>query len=123
MIEIMKLKRALSKLDLNHSIVEKNDGKEALEILKQSEALPDIILLDLNLPKMNGIDFLKKLKEDERLRFIPTIILTTSSNQNDMLDCYSIGVSGYILKPLKYEDYVDKIDKLLKYWCMNELYV
>ncbi|MDG4715909.1 MULTISPECIES: response regulator [Winogradskyella] len=121
MIEVMKLNRATKSLQLNHKIREANNGEEALNLLQQKDNLPDIILLDLNMPKINGIEFLRILKADERLRYIPTIILTTSSNQRDLLECYKIGVSGYVLKPLKYEDYVSKIDKLLAYWSVNEL--
>jgi CheY-like chemotaxis protein len=70
---------------------------------------------------INGIEFLKILKKDEDLKHIPTIILTTSSNQKDLLECYKTGMSGYILKPLKYEDYVKKIEVVLSYWSLNEL--
>lgn len=121
MIEVMKLNRVSSSLDLNHTIIEANNGEEALEILEKKDNLPDIILLDLNMPKINGIEFLKILKNDERLKYIPTIILTTSNNQRDLLECYKAGIAGYVLKPLKYEQYVEKIKKLLTYWSMNEL--
>ena len=121
MIEVMKLSKATSSLNLNHKIVEANNGEEALKLLEQKDKLPDIILLDLNMPKINGIEFLKILKADDRLNYIPTIILTTSNNQRDLLECYKIGIAGYVLKPLKYEDYVSKIEKLLAYWSINEL--
>ncbi len=121
MIEIMKLKRTISTLKLKHEIVEAHNGEEALSILEEKENLPDIILLDLNMPKINGIEFLGILKNDETLKYIPTIILTTSNNQKDLLECYKIGVAGYVLKPLKYEDYMTKIEKLLAYWSINEL--
>ena len=121
LIEVMKLKRATGSLNLNHKITEANNGEEALNLLKQKDNLPDIILLDLNMPKINGIEFLRILKADERLRYIPTIILTTSNNQRDLLECFEIVIAGYVLKPLKYEDYVSKIEKLLAYWSMNEL--
>ncbi|MDP5081948.1 MAG: response regulator [Winogradskyella sp.] len=121
MIEVMKLNRAKSSLQLNHKIIEANNGEDALQLLEQKDNLPDIILLDLNMPKINGIEFLKILKADDRLKYIPTIILTTSNNQRDLLECYKIGVAGYVLKPLKYEDYVSKIEKLLAYWSINEL--
>lgn len=121
MIEVMKLNRTISSLGLNHKIIEANNGEEALKILEKKEELPDIILLDLNMPKINGIEFLNILKADDILKFIPTIILTTSNNQRDLLECYKIGVSGYVLKPLKYEEYVSKIEKLLSYWSINEL--
>ncbi|WP_452227166.1 response regulator [Lacinutrix cladophorae] len=123
MIEIMKLNRTISTLKLDHKIIEANNGEEALEILEQKDNLPDVILLDLNMPKINGIEFLSILKKDDVLKYIPTIILTTSNNQKDLLECYKIGVAGYILKPLKYEDYVSKIEKLLAYWSINELIV
>ncbi|GAB1855963.1 response regulator [Flavobacteriaceae bacterium MHTCC 0001] len=120
-IEVMKLNRTISKLGLPHKIVEANNGEEALQILNKKEELPDIILLDLNMPKLNGIEFLNILKKDDVLKYIPTIILTTSSNQKDLLECYKIGIAGYVLKPLKYEDYISKIEKLMAYWSINEL--
>ncbi|KAA5822342.1 response regulator [Algibacter amylolyticus] len=121
MIEIMKFNRTISQLQLNHKVIEANNGEDALKILKKKDELPDIILLDLNMPKINGIEFLGILKNDDVLKYIPTIILTTSSNQKDLLECYKIGVAGYVLKPLKYEDYVSKMERLLAYWSINEL--
>lgn len=120
-IEVMKLNRTITKLKLNHKIVIANNGEEALKTLKFDNFLPDIILLDLNMPKMNGIEFLSILKSDENLRHIPAVILTTSKNQKDLLECYKIGIAGYVLKPLKYEDYIFKIQNLLDYWSCNEL--
>jgi CheY-like chemotaxis protein len=121
MIEVMKLNRAILSLELSHKIIEANNGEEALKLLKEKDNIPDIILLDLNMPKINGIEFLSILKKHDTLKYVPTIILTTSSNQRDLLACYEIGVAGYILKPLKYEEYVSKIEKLLAYWSINEL--
>jgi len=121
MIEVMKFQRTISSLQLKHNIIEANNGEEALEILLKKRELPDIILLDLNMPKINGIEFLNILKSDDVLKYVPTIILTTSQNQKDLLECYKIGIAGYVLKPLKYEDYVSKIEKLLAYWSINEL--
>lgn len=120
-IEVIKLKRAMSKLALDHEIIEAINGEEALEVLKGDEVHPDILLLDLNMPKINGIEFLKILKNDADFRYLPVIILTTSNNRKDVLECYRIGVAGYILKPLKYEEYIDKIGKALAYWSINEL--
>lgn len=120
-IEVMKFNRVISSLNLIHKVIEANNGVEALDILKNKEIIPDIIILDLNMPKLNGIEFLRILKEDEKLRYIPSIILSTSSNHKDLLECYKIGIAGYLIKPLKYEDYVEKIKKLLDYWSINEL--
>lgn len=121
LIEVMKLKRTISSLKLNHTIIEANNGEVALEILNKKDALPDIILLDLNMPKINGIEFLSILKADDVLKYLPTIVLTTSNNYKDVLECYRIGIAGYVIKPLKYDDYVSKMGKLLDYWSMNEL--
>lgn len=120
-IEVMKFNRVLKKLESNHKVVEANNGEEALEILKNKEIIPDIILLDLNMPKLNGIEFLTILKNDEVLKYIPSIILSTSSNHKDMLECYKIGIAGYLIKPLKYDEYAERIKRTLDYWSTNEL--
>lgn len=120
-IEIMKMKRTISVLKLEHTINEAKNVDEALAFLEDRSRIPDIILLDLNMPKISGIEFLSILKNDENLKHIPTIILTTSNNHKDVIECYTIGISGYILKPLKYEDYVKKIEATLAYWSTNEL--
>lgn len=121
LIEIMKMKRTISLLKLKHTIHEAKNGEEALKFLEIRANIPDIILLDLNMPKINGIEFLRIIKANDELKHIPTIILTTSSNQKDLLECYRTGMSGYILKPLKYEDYIKKIEVVLSYWSVNEL--
>lgn len=120
-IEVMKFKRVLKSISESYKIIEATNGEAALVYLNKRESLPDIILLDLNMPKMNGLEFLNILKNDEVLRYIPTIILSTSSNQKDLLEAYKIGIAGYVTKPLKYEDYVEKIKRLLNYWSINEL--
>ena len=120
-IELMKLNRAMLSLNMNHEVTEANNGEDALELLLKEKYYPDIILLDLNMPKINGIEFLEILKNNESLKFIPTIILTTSSNEKDLLACFNLGISGYILKPLKYDKYIEKINLLLSYWSANEL--
>ena len=121
LIEIMKMKRTISLLKLNHTISFANNGEEALEILEDKGQFPDLILLDLNMPKLSGIEFLTILKSNKDIKHIPTVILTTSDNQKDLEECYRMGVSGYILKPLKYDNYVQKIENVLSYWSMNEL--
>ena len=120
-IERMKLNRAMLSLNMNHEVTEAKNGEDALELLLKEKYYPDIILLDLNMPKINGIEFLEILKNNESIKFIPTIILTTSSNEKDLLACFNLGISGYILKPLKYDEYIAKIKVLLSYWSANEL--
>ena len=121
MIERMKFNRIIESSNIKIDLLEATNGEEALQTLRTTKSLPNIILLDLNMPRMNGIEFLKILKKDNRLKFIPTIILTTSNNTKDLLECYNNGIAGYILKPLKYEQYVDKMAILLSYWSINEL--
>jgi len=118
-IERMKFVRVSSKTG-NHTIVEANNGEKAIEILEQKD-LPDFIVLDLNMPKMNGVEFLKMLKSKEALKFIPIVVMSTSNNYNDIKKCYEIGASGYMIKPLHYKDYKEKINSLLAYWENNEL--
>ncbi|SHJ28798.1 response regulator [Pseudozobellia thermophila] len=121
LIETMKFKRTIGKLQTQHKITEAKNGEEALQVLGSDDQLPDIILLDLNMPRMSGIEFLKILKADERFKYLPTIMLTTSENRADLLECYRIGIAGYILKPLKYEDYEEKLTKVIQYWEVSEL--
>ncbi|SIS89937.1 Response regulator receiver domain-containing protein [Zobellia uliginosa] len=120
-IEVMKLQRTVKKLELKHNIIETKNGEDALEILRSGDKLPDIILLDLNMPRMNGIEFLTILKADPVLKYLPTVILTTSENRADLLECYKVGVAGYVIKPLKYEEYQSKLHKVLDYWDINQL--
>lgn len=120
-IESMKLQRTVAKLGQRHTIHVARNGEEALEHLQSDQALPDLILLDLNMPRMNGIEFLSHLKNDKSLKYIPSVVLTTSQNRSDLLECYRIGIAGYVIKPLKYEEYESKLQRVLAYWEINEL--
>ncbi|WP_299053669.1 response regulator [uncultured Polaribacter sp.] len=120
-IECIKIDRVIKKLDLPHKITKAKNGEKAFKILNTKKNIPDLILLDLNMSKMNGIEFLTKLKKDDVLCCIPTVIVTTSQNKQDLLDCYKAGVSGYIIKPLRYSEYVSKMQTVLSYWSENEL--
>ena len=121
LIEVMKMRRTVSLLDLKHNIIVASNGEDALQHIDDKSKFPDLILLDLNMPKVGGIEFLAILKKNDDIKHIPTVILTTSDNQKDLEECYRLGVSGYVLKPLKYDDYVEKIKNVLSYWSMNEL--
>ena len=74
------------------------------------------------MPRMSGIEFLEILKADERLKYLPTIILTTSENRADLLQCFNLGIAGYVIKPLKYEDYEFKLKRVFDYWEISELF-
>jgi CheY-like chemotaxis protein len=120
-IEVMKFKKAMMTLERNHELIQANNGEEALTLLKERKLHPSIIFLDLNMPRINGIEFLQIIKKDPNLMYFPVIVLTTSSNKNDIKTCYENYAAGYIIKPLKYEDYITKIRYALKYWSLNEL--
>ncbi|TVZ56429.1 response regulator receiver domain-containing protein [Lutibacter sp. Hel_I_33_5] len=117
-LEVLKFTRATSNNANNFNISHVINGKEALISLKNET--PNIILLDLNMPDTNGIEFLTILKNNRTLKHIPTIVLTTSNNKKDIKECYEIGIAGYIIKPLKYEEYEEKILTVIKYWNLNE---
>ncbi|WP_108868889.1 response regulator [Aquimarina aquimarini] len=120
-VERLKFARVLQKNGYTHKLIEAKNGEEALQHLENKEQLPDLILLDLNMPKMNGLEFLKILKSDAALKYIPAVILSTSNNHSDLKGCYEIGITGYIVKPLKYQDYEYKIKCLVEYWSINDL--
>lgn len=118
-IERLKFNRICKQSDYSTTISEAENGEEALK--KLEESIPQIIVLDLNMPKMNGIEFLQALRGNSRLKYVPIIVLSSSDNQYDIKKCFEIGVSGYLLKPLRYEDYKENITKLLAYWSINNL--
>lgn len=115
-IEIMKFERVIQMLASYDVQIAKN-GEDALRELQSSlEPLPNLILLDLNMPEFNGIEFLKALKKNEKWFHIPCVVLTTSDNHIDLLECYQEGIAGYFLKPLRYKEYVELIHMILNYW-------
>lgn len=122
-IEAMKFNKVLSYQEIKHTVVNAKDGEEALTILDKKDQLPDVILLDLNMPKINGLEFLKRIKNSSDKCHIPVVILTTSSNFTDLKECYTIGIAGYILKPLTFEEYTVKIENFIKYWSINRLII
>lgn len=120
-IEVLKLGRVFKTLGLSFDLVHFNNGNEAIKKLSDSKDVPKIILLDLNMSKFSGLDFLKAIKHNEGLKKIPVIVLTTSNNRKDIIECYNLGAAGYIVKPLKYEDYLERIKRLCEYWSINEM--
>lgn len=117
-IEVLKLKRSIPQEFEDYTLTLANDGNEAFSIIENE--LPDMILLDLNMPDTNGIEFLTIIKGNKNLKHIPIVILTTSDSNKDITECYKLGIAGYVLKPLKYEDYEQKIQAIIKYWSLNE---
>src|SRR5215204_2893476 len=121
--------RALRKNNVLNKVVVARDGVEALDYLfgtgrhsgRDIAVMPQLILLDLKLPKVDGLEVLKRLRADERTRRLPVVILTSSREQQDMLDGYGLGANSYIRKPVDFEQFVRTVEQLRLYWLvLNE---
>ncbi len=118
--------RALRKANLTNRIHTVRDGAEALDFIfcegehadRKIEDRPKVILLDLKLPKVDGIEVLKRLKSDPRTRMIPVVVLTSSKEQNDVVESYQVGVNSYIVKPVNFESFVAAVQQLGLYWLL-----
>jgi len=118
--------RALRNANLANHIQVVRDGAEALEFIfcegahseRNPEDGPKVILLDLKLPKVDGLDVLRRLKADARSKFIPTVVLTSSKEQNDVVQSYNLGVNSYIVKPVNFETFVTAVQQLGMYWLL-----
>lgn len=121
-VDTMTVERALNDLEITNRLIRTINGEEALEYLKSdSKEKPCVILMDLNMPKMNGIEFLKIIKSDEALKEIPVIVLTTSSEEQDIDESFKLGVAGYMVKPVDYEEFLEKIRAIDSYCTLIEL--
>lgn len=119
--DIVLTRRALKKNRLTNPLVVARDGQEALDYLFGSEELPAIILLDLQLPKIGGLEVLRRLKSDSRTRLIPIIILTSSREERDVVDGYTNGANSYIRKPVDFDQFTEAVRQLGLYWLiLNE---
>jgi CheY-like chemotaxis protein len=114
--------RALKEIHVTNNLVNARNGKEALEyLMNEDNEKPCIILLDLNMPKMNGIEFLKVAKQDELLKMIPVVVLTTSKEEQDKIDSFRLSVAGYMIKPVDYRKFVEVMRTIDVYWTLSEL--
>ena len=121
-VDVMNVKRAFSKNNIMNPLFVAGNGVEALEMLEsQIIPLPKIIILDINMPKMNGIEFLKILSENERLKNISVFVMTTSNEDSDKINAYNLNVAGYILKPLSFEKFLTSVATLKNFWQLCEL--
>jgi CheY-like chemotaxis protein len=116
---------ALEEYNLGNEVVLARDGEEALDYLyrrgefaTRSNDNPAVLLLDLKLPKVNGLEVLQQLKSDERLRLIPVVVLTSSHEEKDMVTSYRLGVSAYVVKPVNFHDFVNAIRELGIFWAI-----
>jgi CheY-like chemotaxis protein len=126
-VDVMNVERAFKKNNLSNPLYIASNGLEALTMLRGEGATPEVpgprrlILLDLNMPKMGGIEFLRELRADKDLRAIPVIVLTTSDEDSDKVEAYNLNVAGYILKPVTLSKFVEAIATLNQYWTLNEM--
>ena len=121
-VDAMTVKRALKDLNVTNRLEISCNGEEALEYLKNNKNEgPCIILLDLNLPRMNGLELLAKLKSHEILKMIPVVILTTSKDEQDRIESYKNSVAGYMIKPVDYMQFVQTMKTIQMYWTLSEL--
>ncbi|MBP8793962.1 MAG: response regulator [Lutibacter sp.] len=121
-IDVMTMKRALSELKIGNPVVVCENGLEALNYLNNTEhKTPGIILLDLNMPKMNGLEFLQQRILNDVLKRIPTVVLTTSKDEQDKIESFNLGVAGYMIKPVDYMQFVEIVKTIDLYWTLSEL--
>jgi CheY-like chemotaxis protein len=121
-VDVMTVQRALKAVKITTRLEVAGDGEEALAMLRSPDRQkPDIILLDLNMPRMNGLEFLRVVKRDPKLKIIPVIVLTTSQEEQDRIDSFSLGVAGYMVKPVDYLQFVQIMDAIHLYWTLSEL--
>ena len=127
-VDVMNVKRTFKRSNISNPLYVAGNGLEALRMLRgtatEAPVMPNsrrIVLLDINMPKMNGIEFLQELRQDERLRATPVVVLTTSDEDQDRVEAYRLNVAGYILKPVTFTNFAEVMAALNKYWALCEI--
>jgi CheY-like chemotaxis protein len=126
-VDVMNVQRALKKNQITAPLYRAANGIEALTMLRTDSGLSKgsnrrlLILLDLNMPKMGGLEFLRELRSDADLRHLPVVILSTSKQDRDLITAYELNVAGYILKPVTFSNFVETIAVLNHYWSLSEM--
>jgi CheY-like chemotaxis protein len=127
-VDVMTVRRAFKQANISNHLFIASNGIDALAMLRghcgQASSIPTerrIILLDLNMPRMNGLEFLRELRADPSIHNIPVVVLTTSNEEQDRLQAYQFNVAGYILKPIAFSNFVDLMVTLNKYWAICEM--
>lgn len=125
-VDVMNVQRAFVKNNITNPLHIAFNGVEALNMLRGSNGKPKInpspriILLDINMPKMNGLEFLRELRNDAELKSLSVFVMTTSNDDQDKIEAYNLNVAGYILKPLSFEKFVNAVAVLNSYWKLCE---
>lgn len=122
-VDVMNVRRAFKKNNICNPLFVAGNGLEALEMLRTEQLPKDrrLVLLDLNMPRMNGIEFLRELRSDAELKSVPVVVLTTSDDERDRVEAYNLNVAGYILKPVTLTNFVEAMATLNKYWSLVEM--
>jgi len=119
---MMTIIRALKEIHVTNKVVHLENGEDALNYLRDEKSeKPCLILLDLNMPIMNGIEFLQAVKDEGQLKRIPRVVLTTSVEQQDKLNSFNFGVAGYMAKPVDYPQFVEVMRSIDAYWTISEM--
>src|SRR5215510_4655094 len=114
--------RALKKIDLTARVAVARDGAEALEYLFSNRPRPKVVFLDLKLPKIDGVEVLRRLRADDHLKSIPVVVLTSSQEERDINECYKLGVNSYVVKPVEFDKFYQVVGDLAQYWLvLNKL--
>jgi CheY-like chemotaxis protein len=120
-VDVMTVRRALRDLNVSNPLFVAGDGEDGLAALRGAGAVrPCVILLDINMPRMNGIEFLREAKADPLLRSIPVVVLTTSREEQDRIDSFELSVAGYMIKPADYLQFVEVMRTINVYWTLSE---
>lgn len=122
-VDVMNVQRAFKKGNITNPLFVAADGIQGLEVLRGAEfpKTNRLVLLDLNMPRMNGIEFLRELRADAELKSTTVVVLTTSNDSRDKIDAYNLNVAGYLTKPVTFGSFVDLMVTLNKYWMLVEL--
>jgi CheY-like chemotaxis protein len=122
-VDILNVKRAFAKANIGNPMFVASNGIEALELLRSGQ-IPTtrrLILLDINMPRMNGIEFLREIRKDPDLQHLTVVVLTTSNEDRDRIEAYQLNVAGYLIKPVTFMNFVDVMATLNKYWTVMEM--
>ncbi len=114
--EVELIKRALKKSNIQNEVVVAYDGAEALDYIFNTKIMPDVILLDLKLPKINGLEVLKRLRANVKTKNLPVFVLTTSDEAKDLIECHNLGITSYLNKPVDFKDFEATIRFFNDYW-------
>jgi CheY-like chemotaxis protein len=117
--ERFRFSQTLKLLDLNVELIMAENGWDAIHLLSETKPFPDIIIHDINMPDMNGIEFLEKIRNVDAIKWIPKIAFTSSRKKSDLKACQELGVNSFIIKPIKPLEYTETLNLLIRYWALN----